>query len=159
MFCLDCKLYKLGLYITTYFGHGQCFILKFLVLAFIETARLSTTSFSNFSWSGNYIFWSVNYICQVCKLKLDLKVLDNIFIDRFLLVAFVKYILSQIYSHCIQNCTFFDTLYRLWKLLFSKENIFKVSFYLCFFYPKTSNSITQEWMVIECCLTPHENYF
>ena len=106
MFCLDCKLYKLGLYITTYFGHGQCFILKFLVLAFIETARLSTTSFSNFSWSGNYIFWSVNYICQVCKLKLVLKVLDNVFTDRFLLVAFVKYILSQIYSHCIQDCTF-----------------------------------------------------
>ena len=128
-------------------------------MAFIETARLSTTSFSNFSWSGNYVFWSVNYICQICKLKLVLKVLDNIVIDRFLLLAFVKYILSQIYSHCIQSCTFFDTLYRLWKLSFSKENIFKVSFYLCFFYPKTSNSITQEWLVVECCLAPHENCF
>ena len=128
-------------------------------MAFIETARLSTTSFSNFSWSGNYVFWSVNYICQVCKLKLVLKVLDNIVIDRFLLLAFVKYILSQISSHCIQSCTFFDTLYRLWKLSFSKENIFKVSFYLCFFYPKTSNSITQEWLVVECCLATHENCF
>ena len=34
------------------------------------------------------------------------KILDNMYIDRSLLVAFVKYILSQIYSHCIRNCTF-----------------------------------------------------
>ena len=43
-------------------------------------------------------FWSVNYICQVYKLKLfflDMsKILDNIYINRFLLVAFVKYTLS-----------------------------------------------------------------
>ena len=39
-------LYKLGLYIITYFGHGQCFISEFLVLAFIKTelktGRLNT---------------------------------------------------------------------------------------------------------------------
>ena len=153
MFFLVCKLYKLGLYITTYFGHGQCFIWGFLVLAFIETAILNTTSFRNFSWSGNDIFWSVNYICQVCKLKLVLKVLDNVFIHRFLLVAFVKYTLSQIYSHCTQNCTFFD-IYRLWKLLFSKENIFNIFLCLCFFIQKPVTSITQEWLVVECCLMP-----
>ena len=32
-----CKLYKLGLYITTYFRHRQCFISEVLVLAFIKT--------------------------------------------------------------------------------------------------------------------------
>ena len=47
--------------------------------------------------------WSVGYVCQVCKLKL---LFWAIFIDRFLPVAFVKYILSQIYSHWIQSCTF-----------------------------------------------------
>ena len=36
-----------------------------------------------------------------------MEVLDNIFINRFLLVAFVRYILSQIFSHCIQNFTYF----------------------------------------------------
>ena len=40
MFFLFCKLYKLGLFMTIYFGHGQCFIWRFLVLAFKETARL-----------------------------------------------------------------------------------------------------------------------
>ena len=37
MFFLVCKLYKLGLYMATYFGHEQCFISEFLVLAFIKT--------------------------------------------------------------------------------------------------------------------------
>ena len=54
------KLCKLGLYITAYFGHGQCFIWEFLVLAFRETARLNTT-FSNFSWSE----------ILVCKLSMS----------------------------------------------------------------------------------------
>ena len=63
-------------------------------------------------------------------------ILDNIYIDRFLLVAFVKYILSQIYSHCIWNCTFWYFL-EIVVLLFFKENIFKIFIYLLF--PKTSN--------------------
>ena len=33
----------------------------------------------------------------------------------------------------------FDTLWKLWKLLFFEENIFEVFLYLCFFDPKTSN--------------------
>ena len=48
MFFFVCKLYKFALYITTYFGHGQCFIWEFLVLTFIDTARLNITSFRNF---------------------------------------------------------------------------------------------------------------
>ena len=44
------------------------------------------------------------------------EILDNIYIDRFLLlVAFVKYILSQI---IIFGTVLFATFWRLWKLVF-----------------------------------------
>ena len=43
------------------------------------------------------------------------KILDNIYIDRFLLVAFVKYTLSQI---IVFGTVFFDTFWKLWKLVF-----------------------------------------
>ena len=90
-----------------YLGHGQCFIWEFLVLAFIETARLNTILLEFFPDREMTQFWSVSHVCQVCKLK---RILDNIYMDRFLLVAFVKYILSQIYTHSFQNCTFRDFL-------------------------------------------------
>ena len=67
-----CKLYKLGLYITTY---GQCFIwgnlvLNFLVFSFCKNPKpnhhlLFLAIFPNLEMLQ---FWSVNYICQVCKL-------------------------------------------------------------------------------------------
>ena len=63
-------------------------------------------------------YWSVSYISQVCKLKLILdvsEILDNIYIDRFLIVAFVKYILSQI---IVFGTALFDTFWRLWKFFF-----------------------------------------
>ena len=67
------------------------------------------------------------------------KILDNMYIDRSLLVAFVKYILSQIYSHCIRNCTFWYFLAIVETFVF-EENIFEVFLYLCcFVYPKTIN--------------------
>ena len=78
------------------------------------------------------------------------EILDNIYIDRFLLLAFVKYILSQIYSHYIRNCSF----WYLWKLLLFEENIFKVFLYLCFFIQKPVTSMTQECLVVENCPTP-----
>ena len=64
-----------------------------------------------------------------------MEVLNNTFIDMFLRVAFVKYILSQ----TVFRTVLFDTLWRLWKLLVFEENIFEVFLYLCFFYPNTSN--------------------
>ena len=95
------KLYKLCLYLTTYFGHGQCFVWEFLILAFVECASLTTASFGNFSWFGNDKFWSANYICQICKSKLfrHARILDKIYIGSVLLVSFAKYVLLQIYSH------------------------------------------------------------
>ena len=67
-----------------------------------------------------------------------LEVLVNICIDRFLLVAFVKYILSQIYSHCIQNWAFWYFIkivetFVFWRKYFQGPLIFM------FFYPKASN--------------------
>ena len=124
IFFLACKLYKSGLYITRYFRHGQCFIWEFSVLAFIETARLNTASFRNFSWPEKTL------------------ILDHIYIDRFLLVAFIKYILSQIYR-TVQKCNFQYFLEIVETFVF--ENIFKVLLYLCFFFvEKTVTSITQK---------------
>ena len=61
-------------------------------------------------------------------------IFNNIYIDKFLIAAFVKYILSQICSHVL-----LDTFWRLWKLLFFEENIFKIISHLFIFYPRTSN--------------------
>ena len=124
IFFLACKLYKSGLYITRYFRHGQCFIWEFSVSAFIETTRLNTASFRNFSWPEKTL------------------ILDHIYIDRFLLVAFIKYILSQIYR-TVQKCNFQYFLEIVETFVF--ENIFKVLLYLCFFFvEKTVTSITQK---------------
>ena len=56
VFFLACKLYKSGLYIITYFEHGQCFIWRFLVFRFLVFTVFKYLKFnlsSNFSWSGN----------------------------------------------------------------------------------------------------------
>ena len=99
-FFLVFKLCSLGFFITTYFGHGKCFIWEFLVFAFIETARRNITSCSNFSWSWN----DTIFVCKLYMSSLKIKTLilemskfwDNLYVDRFLLVAFVKCILSRI---------------------------------------------------------------
>ena len=67
-----------------------------------------------------------------------MEVLDNTFIDRFLLVALVKYILSRIYSHCIQNCTFWYFM-EIVETSFFLKKIFSKSSYIHVFYQKTSN--------------------
>ena len=63
---------------------------------------------------------------------------DNIYIDRFLLVDFVKYILSQIYSHPIQSCTFWYFLEIMETFAF-EENIFSLIIFMFLFYPDTNN--------------------
>ena len=129
MFFLVCKLYKLALYITAFFGHGQCFTREFLVLAFIETARLNTTSSCNLSWSGNdTILVCKLYMSnlQVKTLILDMsEILNNIYIDRFLLVAFVNIFYGRSTAFVFRT-VLFDTLWRLWKLSFFEENFFRI---------------------------------
>ena len=51
--------------------------------------------------------------------------LDNIYIDRFLLLAFVKYILSQIYSHCTQRLYLLKLSGDRGNFWFFEENILK----------------------------------
>ena len=106
-------------------------------MAFRETARLNTTSFRTFSWSGNETVLA-------CKLCMSSLILDNIYIDRFLLVAFVKYILSQIYSHCIQNSTF-------WYFLEVVETFAFIFIFL--FYLKTDNFNNSE--IADCRKLPN----
>ena len=70
-------------------------------------------------------------------------ILDNFSIDRLLLLAFVKYILSQI--AIAYGFVLFDTFWRSWKLLFFEENILKVFLYLCcLFYPESINFYISE---------------
>ena len=109
--------------------------------------------YCSFSWSGNDTV-------LVCKLYVNsvnkyfyFGEFDNISIDRFLLVAVVKYILSQIYSHCIQNCTFWYFMeivefFVFWRRYFQSLLIFM------FFYPKNTTSMTQEKLVAESYMTP-----
>ena len=44
-FFLTCKSFMSGLYTIPYFGYGKCFIWESLVLAFINSASLSTIYF------------------------------------------------------------------------------------------------------------------
>ena len=62
------------------------------------------------------------------------EILDNIYIDRFLLVTFVKYILSQI---IVFGTVLFDTFWRLRKLVFQRKYFQSLLIY--FFYLKTTN--------------------
>ena len=65
-FFLTCQFYMTSLYVIPYFGHGQCSIWGFLVLAFIKGARSLTTIY--FFW---YFLWSGNDAFLVCKLCLS----------------------------------------------------------------------------------------
>ena len=51
------------------------------------------------------------------------EILNNLYIDRLTLVAFVKYILSQIWSQ-IFGTILLDAFWRLWKLLLFEEKYF-----------------------------------
>ena len=76
----------------------------------------------------------------------------------FILIGSYLYLLLNIFYHrptaSVFRTALFDTLWRLWKLLFFEENIFKVFLYLCFIIEKPLTSITQEWLVVKSCLTP-----
>ena len=110
--------------------------------------------YCSFSWSGNDTV-------LVCKLYVNsvnkyfyFGEFDNISIDRFLLVAVVKYILSQIYSHCIQNCTFWYFMEIVETFVFWRKYFQSLLIFMFFFIPKPVISITQEWLVVESCVTP-----
>ena len=106
MFFLVCKLYKLGLYNQDIFWTRAMFYLRVSSIGIHKNCKTKHYFFSNFSWSGKDAFSVCKlYISSLSVQTLIMDVLD-VFIDRFLLVAFDKYILPQIYSRYIQNCTF-----------------------------------------------------
>ena len=97
-------------------------------------------------------FWSVNYVYQVCKLKV-------LFWTIFTLIGSYLQLLLNIFYHRYTATVFRtvlpDTFWRLWKLLFFEENIFKTLLYLCFFFiQKQITLITQKQLVVESCPTP-----
>ena len=152
MFFLVFKLYNLILFITTYVGHGKCFIWWFLVLAFIETARLNTTSSSNFSWSGNDTSL-VNYVCQICKLKLLFCTCLKFWTIFILTCSYLQLLLNIFYHRStaiVLGTVLFDTFWRSWKLLVFEENIFEVFLNLCFFLSKNQHSRIRNSGMIGC---------
>ena len=110
-----CKLCKSGLYIITYFEHGKYFVWGFLVFRFLV---FSVFKYLRFTFTSNFLvlemlkFWSVIYICQVCKLYFYFGHVQNcgqyLYLSVFnsesvLLLALVKYMLC---GHFPQNCIF-----------------------------------------------------
>ena len=49
-----------------------------------------------------------------------LEILNNIYIDKFLFVAFFKYISSQIWNH-VFGTVLLDTFWRLWNIAFEEK--------------------------------------
>ena len=82
-------------------------------------------------------FWSVYYICQVCKSKLLFWTCLKFWAISILIGSYL-YILSQIYSHCIQNCTFWYFIEIVKIFVFSRK-YFQSLLIFKFFYPKFSN--------------------
>ena len=70
-----------------------------------------------------------------------------------LLATFAKYILSQIYSHGIQNCIFWHFLEIVESFIFWRKKFQNLLIFM-FFIEKTVTSITQEWSIMESYLTP-----
>ena len=134
---LVCKLYKSVLYMTTYFWHEESFIFVWEQ----KLHKFNNTSFSNFSWSAN----DTILICKLYMpclwnetLFIDMsEILINTYIDRFLHVAFVKYILSEIYSYCSRNCTFGYFLEIVETVVFWRKDIQNLVIFA--FNSKTSN--------------------
>ena len=92
------------------------------------------------------------------------EILNNIYIwvflvnsESVLLLALVKYMLC---SHFTQNCIF-CTFWRLKILVLWQKIAQNFQIFVYFFYPKnstidfTKTFITQEWLIVESCPTPH----
>ena len=154
---LVCKLYKLVLYMTTYFWHEECFI-------FIWEQKLQDSTIlllAIFLDLQMTQFWSVNYICHVFEMKLFLWTCPKFWTIRILIGFYMWLLLNIFYQRStaiVLGTVLLDTFSRLWKLLFFEEKIFKILLYLLLIQ-KPVTSITQEWLVVESCLTPQWRIF
>ena len=116
MICQVCKLYKSVLFIASYFEHAKCFIWDFLVLAFIETARINTTSSRNFSWSGNDIILVWKLYIQSLQIKTLFFYMSG-FLHR-------NYILFGRHVH--KNCKVKEVIYSMINFYFKLSGTFPI---------------------------------
>ena len=92
-------------------------------------------------------FWSVDYICEVCKLKLLFWTCPNVCAIFVFIGSYLQFLLNIFYHRStviVFGIDLFDTFWRSWKLLFFEVNIFKVFLYLCFFTQDPVTSVSQE---------------
>ena len=91
------------------FEHGKCLIYRLLVFSFLVFSvfkYLKSVFLSIFPELEVLQFWSVNYICQVCKLYFYFGHVQNfgqylylsVNSESDLLLAFVKYVVQPFYS-------------------------------------------------------------
>ena len=140
---------QFGLFYHNIFWAWWCFIWKLLVLAFIETARLNTTSCSNFSWSWN----GTTLVCKLYMPSLQIKTLisdiskncNNLYVDRLLLVPFVKCILLHI---IVFEIVLFNTFWRLWNIIleivihsYNKHYFVQIHLLLCWQFKSPSRNM------------------
>ena len=124
------------------FEHEKCFIWVFLVFSFLVFSvfkYLKSSFSSNFPDLEMLQFWSVNYLCQACKLYFHFGHVQNfgqyVFLvnsESVLRLVFVKYIL---YSHFTQNCSFLYFL-EAKNPCFVTKNCSKYSYICVFILPK-----------------------
>ena len=95
-------------------------------------------------------FWSVNYICQICKIKLLFSIYPKFYLLQLFLDIFYHRsapMHSELYfwvlSGDIRNCRFL------------KKMFWKSSYIYLFFIQKSVTSITHEWLVVKSCPTCH----
>ena len=110
-------------------------------------------------------FWSVNYICQVCKLYFYFGHVRN-FGQYLYLSVFSKQWKCTTFSFCEICCiaillktVFFGTFWRLKILVLWQKIVENLLIFVYLFFPKNSTTdftktfITQEWLVVESCPT------
>ena len=64
------------------------------------------------------------------------EILDNIYIDSLLLLVLIKYILLQLYSYFIQNCTFWYFLAIVETCVFWRKYFQSILIFMLFCLPK-----------------------
>ena len=97
----------------------------------------------NFALSGNDTILDCKLYMPSLKVKSLIsnvsEILNNFFVDTSLLLAFIKYILSQIYSHCICNCNFWNFLVIVETFVSWRKYFQGILIFMILFYPKTIN--------------------
>ena len=158
---------KSGLYIITYVGHGQYFIWGFLVFSFLVFSVYKNLKFNQhlrflaiFPDREMLQFWSVYYICQVCKLYFHFAQVRN-FRQYLYFSVFSKQLTCPTFSFCyiyvvyiVIKAVFFCTFWRLKTFALWRKIIKNLLIFVHLFCPKNSTtdsrktSMTQEWLVV-----------